>query len=256
MRSDLQNLFAMPSNGYRIGVNHKCVAGSFLGALMFVLSGAPNAHATENPIIDPLALYGNEIVFDVWREGEKVGNHTVRFRSDDGDIVVDTAFDLEISFLFLTAYEYRYRSNARWREGKLSELHATTDDNGEASEVRVSRRHDGLVVEGDESIQLTAANTFPTNHWNPGVLGADTVINTISGRVNGVRILPKGQEAIDTPHGTIEATRFAYTGDLKTEVWYDDQGRWVKMRFEAKDGSVIEYRCQICRAEKIAESRQ
>jgi hypothetical protein len=233
----------------------KSVAGAFLGAMMLLNGAAPAAQASKSNF-DPLALYGNEIVFDVWRGDERVGRHTVRFQGDDGDLVVETAFDLEISFLFFTAYEYLYRSNARWRDGKLSELRATSDENGEASEVRVFARDGRLVIEGGKDTQSTSPDSFPTNHWNPGVLGKDSVINTISGRVNAVEIRPKGREKIDTPHGTIEATRFAYTGDLETEVWYDDQGRWVKMRFEAKDGSVIDYRCQICRAEKVAESRQ
>ena len=42
------------------------------------------------------------------------------------------------------------------------------------------------------------------------------------------------------------ATRYAYTGDLDNEVWYDDVGRWVKMRFKGRDGSTIDYVCRRC----------
>ena len=57
----------------------------------------------------------------------------------------------------------------------------------------------------------------------------------------------KRRDFADVVGREIDATLYRYTGDLDTEVWYDDEGRWVRMRFKAKDGSVITYQCEVCR---------
>ena len=60
-------------------------------------------------------------------------------------------------------------------------------------------------------------------------------------------LVGKGREPIPTERGDVVASRYSYTGDLAdTEVWYDDVGRWVKLRFLGRDGTPIEYACRRC----------
>jgi geranylgeranyl diphosphate synthase type II len=54
------------------------------------------------------------------------------------------------------------------------------------------------------------------------------------------------REYVATERGQVPATYYRYTGDLLAELWYDDDGRWVKMRFKGRDGSMIEYVCRRC----------
>ena len=81
--------------------------------------------------------------------------------------------------------------------------------------------------------------------------GATQVINTITGKINDVELQRRDTTAISTKHGDITATHYAYQGDLTTEVWYDDNGKWVKMRFPGKDGVMIEYKCRVCGTEHL-----
>lgn len=87
---------------------------------------------------------------------------------------------------------------------------------------------------------------FPTTHWNVAVLDRSTVLNTLTGRLNKVEIEFAGPERIQTASGMISANRYRYSGELETDVWYTRDGRWVKLQFEAKDGSTIEYVCRQC----------
>jgi|GEM_PF-312087 len=197
--------------------------------------------------IDPVALYGDQLEFAVTRNGDPVGEHIVKFRKDGNDVLVESTFTVDIRFLVFTAYTYRYTSQARWRNGRLVDLDAKTDDNGDVLIVEVRTQPDGaLRVSGDSGTTIVTETLFPTNHWNPGVLGADRVINTINGEIADVAIKQQTPAMIEMPHGTIEATRHDYLGDIETSVWYDNHGRWVRMRFEAKDGSIFDYACQVC----------
>jgi len=39
----------------------------------------------------------------------------------------------------------------------------------------------------------------------------------------------------------ITAEHYQYDDDIKANVWYDNDGRWLKMKFVGEDGSVIQY---------------
>jgi len=193
-----------------------------------------------------LSLYGNEIYFDVYREGDKVGFHRVGLNEADGSLVVRSTFEMKIDFLFFTAFRYHYRSEARWRQGLLNSLKATVDDDGRLFTLDSRRIGERMTITSPNGSYTANVPLFPTNHWNAAVLGEKRVLNTLTGRINNVLIVPTVREAVVTERGRVSATRYTYTGDLDTEVWYDDAGRWVKMRFKGRDGSKIEYVCRRC----------
>lgn len=202
-----------------------------------------------NAPFDPLAVYGPEHRFTVMRNGAVVGSHRLQFESTADGLSIEAHFELEIPFLFFTAYRYSYRSAAQWQDGRLIRLEAETDDDGDVSRVVAERRGDGKVwISGPKGSLAAPPDLLPTNHWNPDVVTRDTVLNTITGAVNTVEILDLGEVDVQTSSGSVRARHYRYTGELQNEVWYDANGRWVKMRFPARDGSVIDYICQTCGA--------
>ena len=223
---------------------HTNAMAAILGA--FLASATP-ASAKVVSLADPFALYGEQIVFDVKRNGTRVGTLTVTFKkSPDQSVKVGVALELAVKFLGMTVYRYDYRSDAIWRDGLLVQLSSKQNDDGEINEVRVVSSEDGLRVEGPKGVVVASANLFPTNHWNPGVIGSRQVIDTLNGSLAEVTITNEGRETITAQGKAISATRFVYRGDVNPTVWYDDRGRWVKFKFVAKDGSEVEYECRKC----------
>ena len=205
---------------------------------------------------DPIALYGKEILFDVFRENKRVGSHTVRFHRDGDELIVNSRFELKIDVLFFTVYRFLYQSNSIWRGPLINNLNVEVDDNGEVFRFSADRNGKEMSILSSAGTAEIKGRVFPTNHWNSNVVHEQRVLNTLTGRINNVRIEAHERERVPTERGEIEATRYAYTGDLQTEVWYDDMGRWVKMRFAGRDGTRIDYVCQRCqgpRTESVAK---
>lgn len=196
--------------------------------------------------VDPIERYGSSLEFDVIRNDTAVGTHRIDFRRDGDDVIVETRFDLTLTVLTLPIYRFLYTSVERWRGDALVSLDATTDDDGTVSRTVVSAEENGLVIDGPSGQISAPKGTYPTTHWNNHVIGADRVINTITGALNAVTITDEGVDTVDTAAGPLAARHYAYRGDLTTDVWYDDAGRWVKMRFAGKDGTMITYRCKTC----------
>jgi len=222
---------------------------------------APSAAASQYGIVhgrdtDVLSLYGSGIDFDVYRHGEKVGHHKVRFNYRGSDLMVSSQFSLEIRVLFFSAYNYLYQSESLWRQGEMHSLTATVDDDGTVVTASAARDGDRYRITSPDGTATAIAPVYPTNHWHVGVLEQDRVLNTLTGRINDVRIAESGRGTVPTERGEVMATRYAYSGDFDAEVWYDDAGRWVKMRFDGRDGSTIDYICRRCQGRPVDQAAQ
>lgn len=203
---------------------------------------------------DPFELYGDAVRFRVLRNGSPVGTHTVTFSRQGRDIIAETRFDVQVELLFVTAYRYEYRAFDTWRNGCLIAMQAWVNNNGDRHEVVASADGDRLIIDGPNGRETARLGIYPTHHWNAGVLRSHAVLNTITGRIAQVRIVDQGVEIVAMNGESGPARHFAYTGDLQNQVWYDERGRWVKMRFQGTDGSTIEYVCEAC-ARNLTASR-
>lgn len=223
-----------------------------LGVVLFAC--APFAAAiAEQPGFDPIAAYGDRIEFEVLRNGDPIGRHTVNFMQLDDGLQVDVEMNLNVGFLGLTVYRFEYRSGSFWQDGLMTELSAFTNDDGDQTRVTAALKDGALSVSGPSGDAMGPLGLMPTDHWNPTVKGSEVVLNTITGQLADVAITQKNAERIDTGAGSRMATRHVYSGDLHdVEVWYDSQGRWVRLRFPDKSDGVIDYRCIRCGDERTA----
>lgn len=190
--------------------------------------------------------YTGDLSFDILRNGTPVGSHIVTFEPNGDGLSVRTKSKIEIDFLFFTAYRFTYSSESRWIGDEMVSLSARTDDDGDVSTVDAKKDGTALRVNGSGGAFEATLPIFPTDHWHKGVIDSTEVLNTITGKIAAVKMVDKGWMRLDLPDGPVNARHYAYTGDLETEVWYDGRGRWVAMRFKARDGSTIRYVCGNC----------
>ena len=230
-------------------LNSPCV---YIGLLIFIIIlSQPRGLESKGAVSqNPFDLYQDKILFDVVRDGEKVGFHEATFSGDEDDFWVTTRFELEIKFLFIRAYAFKYFSKANWKNGVLSEISISVDDDGEPFSLRGRQEAGEFVIESSKKKFKTSLPLFPTNHWNANVVKEKVVLNTLTGELNSVEIIARDVETLKSGHGEIKGQRYSYTGDLDNEVWYDQKGRWVGMEFKGKDGSIITYVCQRCSLSK------
>lgn len=207
-----------------------------------LLSAAHAGSAERQPSDLHRTLYNGEpLRYSVLRNGKNVGSYTVTFREVKDRLEVDTVFQMRLSFL-LFSYDYRYISTGFWRDGALIALEAQVDANGDKTLVRALRQQERWVIDGPRGRQVieTTPALFATTHWNPDVIGVRRILNTITGDVAEIVMENRGRIMVRVGTKQIEATEWAYTGQLENRVWYDDQGRWLGMAFEGKDGSDFE----------------
>lgn len=219
-----------------------------IGALALCSAAASGlAVADVPPAADPIQLYGNEIRFDIARDGKPIGQHVVTFTRTDDGVEAESRADVQVDLLFLTAYRLRYQARELWSDGELRVIEASTNDNGDYTHVQAVRDAAGLVISSPAGT-FTAPEILPTSHWNAALLKGGSLLNTLTGELDEVEVFYQGFDTVMTNNGPVRARHYLYSGDLNGEIWFDDEGRWVGLRFRANDGSIIEYVCRRCQA--------
>ena len=179
------------------------------------------------------------IEFEMYRGGEKVGEHVISFSNTEDGLKVDISIDFVIRVLGFKAYEYNHSNQEIWTEDGLSKIETTTNDNGTANSLKAFRNENAYIVDGTAFKGESSANLLPTSYWNPAFLSQKEVLNTQDGEIMSITIETVDEEMVQLDGGAIPATRYRVIGDIPMEIWYDGNGNWVKLVFDAGGTDMI-----------------
>ena len=73
------------------------------------------------------------------------------------------------------------------------------------------------------------------------VAGKGPLVDAQSGRVMNVKPMRIGEEKVVAGGKQTVATHYRVVAETPRDIWYDANGRWVKLRAAGEDGSVIEW---------------
>lgn len=213
---------------------HRLIAALVLAAPGLMRGAIPSANAQDLP-------YGPTLAFAVYRNGEPIGRHEVAFRHNGQDLAVSTSVDFTVKMLGFIAYRYTHRAQEVWTGDAFQSVATQTDDNGTKYAVRAQRTTAGIDVQRPSGHEVMPVGVLPTSHWNIRQISQSSLLNTQNGLQAHVQVTPLGRDKVKTASRWIEASHYRYAGDVTTDQWFDDRGRWVKTTFKASDGSTIEY---------------
>ncbi|KGK43135.1 hypothetical protein LH51_02240 [Nitrincola sp. A-D6] len=207
------------------------------------LLGTSSLQANQSESKTPdqvMHLYGDTLVFDVLRSGRTIGTHRLDFSEEQGMLRVDVEMDLNIRFMALFSYQYRYLASEWWSNGQLQRLDVRIDDDGDLTELSAQREGDYIhLVQGSQSRQIPA-ELLTTNHWNVALLSQSAVLNTLTGEISQLAVEFLGDATAPAGGKEVPVRQYRLGGELEdTDTWYDDQGRWLGMEFSARDDSRI-----------------
>lgn len=212
-------------------------AATILLAAAITLTAATGRAQSAAPTTDQLA-------FEVLRKGKPIGSHTISFTPNGDALQVDIDIRLDVKFLMFNAYSYRHSNREVWRDGRLVEISTKTDDDGEAFFVNGRANGEGFEISASSGSTIAPENIIPTSYWDPAIVRQSQLLNTQNGELLDVTVEPGDETEIEIGDGTVNARHYVMSGDLDLELWYDPAGTLARLRFEASDGSTIDYRAQ------------
>lgn len=214
-----------------------------------VLLAAPAAASEEVPdtllaALPPQSQANEKLVFDVLMDGRKIGSHAVTLWRDGPRTHVDIDINLRVGLGPITLYRYEQRNRSLWDNGALTAFESRTNDDGDVFVVRASRlagrRDNALTVAVNDGAPVAVSDWFPTTYWDKRTVLQDRLLATRDGEILNVDTTAMGVEMIEVRGVPTRAERFQMRGDLNVDLWYDDDGGWVKLAFDYR-GNRFDY---------------
>jgi hypothetical protein len=188
-----------------------------------------------------------EYQFGVYYDGRRIGEHRFEVARDGEIQQVQSTARFEVRVLFVPVYRYRHTARELWRDGCLTALQSTTDDNGRRFQVESQRRDTSLHLarlapdRTEHTLEVDCPATFA--YWNLPALERGSLINAQSGDAVAAALQADGSETINGVALQRYRLETAELGEIV--LWYRD-GVWQRLRTDS-NGASLTYELEALR---------
>ncbi|MEM9045912.1 MAG: DUF6134 family protein [Pseudomonadota bacterium] len=159
--------------------------------------------------------------FTVLRDGKDIGTHELSATLNGDRFEIDIMIDLRVRFLGVTAYRYELLNREVWKDGQILSVNSRVNDDGTKEFCKVENSGDELTVSGSRFSGVLPLDGVTTSYYSPAFLERQPWISTQSGDPQKIQIASAGGGVWNV------------TGDLDTQLIYDDRGEWMGSNFDA-----------------------
>jgi len=181
------------------------------------------------------------MVFDVLRDGDKIGEHRLVFEREDDTLKVSVETDMTVTFAFVPVFRYEHKRVERWRGGELESLAGMTNDDGTEYEISIVRKegHYSRTINGTE--EEVAGPVAVDSFWSKERLTGGKLFSAVSDQVYRVRSDLMGTETIDAKGEAVEAEHYKLSGEIDRDLWFSLAGELLKVQYENDEGETFEF---------------
>ena len=210
-----------------------------LSFMLTALAAPVNASSVTQDWLAGVPEDGGMYAYEISRKGKRLGFQTLEFaKLENGDLQVDVHIEIDFAII-IPLFTYTHDNREIWRDGKMLSLTSRTDNNGEDTFVDLRAEGDKLVGDGTDYEDNLSSDLLSTSYFNPNFIRQSEIVSSQDGRLLKINIEEIGRETLYLEIGTVEATRFRLTGKLRIDIWYTDDGRWVKTEFTRGGNTLV-----------------
>jgi hypothetical protein len=167
-----------------------------------------------------------------------IGQYTVRLTREGEDVVVEVDARATIRLMFISLLRLHTSGREVWRDGKLMTFDGRSEENGNTIYLSARADEKRVVIVGPNGKRDIAAPIALTNPWHSAVLTTPVLLEPTTGGLLSVRTKFAGADTIEINDQMIESQKHIVSGDIAAEIWFADNGTWLKMEFDKAGGRV------------------
>jgi hypothetical protein len=192
---------------------------------------------------DPAPMSKTKRVFDVTRDGSKIGTDTIEIEQRGDATIVNCTTHISVTILSIEAYRLDHHSSETWKGEQLISFTSKTDDHGTKHSVSATTSNEKIRFDIDGKASEVLQKIIPSNFWNKAFLATGQLFDDTNGKLLSIKVSDLGGEPL-TMHGVkYQTNHYRIEGDLKRDLWFDDNGL-VRLKMPAPDGSKISFDLQ------------
>ena len=186
--------------------------------------------------------------FEIFRNNKKIGFHKLSFQNIEDKTVVNTEIEMIVKFATIPVFKYFHKGKEIWVNNQFMEAETSTRKNARNFTFSAKRKGSKIEIKSRGKIFMVEGDSLITSYWHQNWFKKRILIDSQHGKERLINVEKKGFEEIKTLNNTIVAQRYKILGrqnkpngkKINTNVWYDDKGRLVKIKFYIRS-SLIEY---------------
>jgi hypothetical protein len=215
-----------------------------LGAILVLLVVALDGAHGEAPLPSATALAGGKTryVFDILRDGDKIGTNTIDIQRRDNTTKVDISTKISVVVMFLEAYRYEHTCTESWKDGQLVAFKSKTNDNGTKHVIDLAANPDKVSMEVDGKRVEPPKSLYPASLWSRDVVTRGELFEPANGKPLAIKVKDLGDETVTVAGVERRVRHFKLSAKASSEfdrdLWFDGDVL-VRMKLAGSDGSSI-----------------
>lgn len=177
-------------------------------------------------------------VFDIMREGSKIGTDTFDITRQGDTTSVKVKTHIQVKIAFVTAYRYDHTETGTWKGKQLVSFSSTTDDNGKPHEISAAQSGNKVALTVDGASSAAPKQIQPASLWGADVSKQPQIFDPANGKRMAVKVQDLGEESVPVNGVPQQLTHVKLSGAFARDLWFDEQGL-VKMTLLGSDNSQI-----------------
>jgi hypothetical protein len=204
-------------------LNASCLGySSLLATVLLVGSGTGTLAAAETETRR----------FAIQIDGKPAGSYQMIIRQEADGAVVSSHAHAKVKLGFITLYHYSYLGTETWKNGRLTRLDSTTNDNGDEFTLNAEAQGDNLRLKVNDKERTVSGKVWTTSYWrltdssrmntNVPLLDPDSGKETI-GKLEQV-----GKTEIMVGGKKVSCTQYRLSGSVQVDLWFDAAQRLLR----------------------------
>jgi len=183
--------------------------------------------------------------FTVLLDHKPIGHHRFERADIGSDQRVVSQAQFSVEWLHIPVFRYRHHDEEVWRDGCLMHIDASTQTNGRSESVRGQREEHGFLVQGPQG-KLQAPECIMTfAYWDKRILTQKALLNAQTGIYMPIDVETLPSTTLNVAGHAESAEHYLLkAGDLRIELWYALDGRWLGLAAPTRDGRRMVYRLE------------
>lgn len=206
-------------------------------ALVAVLL-APALAAPPAAMTETLAPMKIKHVFDITRDGGKIGTDIVEIEKQ-GDVTnVKFTTHISVVIMFVQAYHLDHTSVETWNGNQFVSFKSQTDDNGKKRSLSATVVGDKIRFDIDGKRSEAPRTLLPASFWNRNFVTANELFHEDDGKRMSIKVADLGDEILDVQGRKHQVRHYQISGDLQRDLWFEGD-TLLRLSLTGSDGSKI-----------------
>jgi len=170
--------------------------------------------------------------------GKKIGSVHYTLRLNEKGMVEELKTRSSVSILGIKLHYFTQDLHEVWKDEEVKSIRGYTDDHGKIYKLSLERNAKEYDVVLNGKPLTLPHDAFPTSIWHYKITQKSLLFDLKDLRLMKIKV-SESKDSVLVGGRSIPASRFDFSGEWQSSVWYDQNKQLVKIKYKIKGREVV-----------------